>query len=186
MTQIAIVYHSGYGHTKVIAESVVKGVQKVAGAKTLLISVDQIDKHWTDLENSNAIIFGSPTYMGTVSGPFKMFMDQSSAAWMGRKWLNKLAAGFTVSGSPSGDKLATLQALSVFSAQHGMLWVGQSELPGQYSGKTGAEQINRLGSFLGVMAQAGQESPEVSPPPEDHLTASGLGQRVAELALRFK
>ena len=101
MTKISIVFHSGYGHTKVLAEQVKAGADQVPGTETRLIPVEEVDAHWADLEASDAIIFGSPTYMGSVSGPFKSFMDASSKPWFEQKWKDKVAAGFTISSSPS-------------------------------------------------------------------------------------
>ena len=76
--RIAVVYHSGYGHTQKQAEAVAQGAASVAGAESTLISVDTIDQHWDALESYDAIIFGAPTYMGSLSGQFKMFMDATS------------------------------------------------------------------------------------------------------------
>ncbi|GLH72460.1 FMN reductase [Geothrix limicola] len=179
MSQIAIVYHSGFGHTKVVAEQVKAGAESVPGTKARLISVEEVDAHWADLEAADAIVFGSPTYMGNVSGPFKTFMDASSKAWFEQKWKDKLAAGFTISGSPSGDKLNTLQSLMIFAMQHGMVWVGNAEMPYNEEG------INRLGSFSGVMAQAGQVAPEVEPNAADRKSAERLGHRLATATARW-
>ena len=179
MTQVAIVYHSGYGHTKVVAEQVKAGAESVPRTKALLIPVEEIDAHWNTLETADAIVFGSPTYMGNVSGPFKTFMDASSKPWLEQKWKDKLAAGFTISGSPSGDKLNTLQSLMVFAMQHGMVWVGNAEMPYNEEG------INRLGSFTGVMAQAGQVAPDVEPNLADRKSAERLGRRIATATARW-
>jgi len=179
MTKVAIVFHSGFGHTKVVAERVQAGAESVPGTHASLIPVEEIEAHWTDLEAADAIVFGSPTYMGNVSGPFKMFMDASSKPWYERKWKDKLAAGFTISGSPSGDKLNTLQSLMIFAMQHGMVWVGMADLPQNDEG------TNRLGSFSGVMAQAGQVSPDVEPNLADRNSAERLGQRIATATARW-
>jgi len=179
VSQIAIVFHSGYGHNKVIAEQVKAGAASVPGTQVSLIPVETIDAHWSDLEGADAIVFGSPTYMGNVSAPFKAFMDASSKPWYERKWRDKLAAGFTISGSPSGDKLNTLQSLMIFAMQHGMVWVGNADMPNQEEG------INRLGSFSGLMAQAGQVAPEVEPNEADRRSAQRLGQRIATAAVRW-
>ena len=179
MAKITIVFHSGYGHTKVMAERVKTGAERVAGTEARLVPVEEVEGRWAELEASDAIIFGSPTYMGNVSGPFKMFMDASSKAWLERKWMDKLAAGFTISGSPSGDKLNTLQGLMIFAMQHGMVWVGNAEMPYNEQG------INRLGSFSGVMAQAGQVPPDQEPNAADRLSAEVLGRRVAASAARW-
>lgn len=134
MSRIAIVYHSGYGHNAALAAAVVEGVNAVPGASADLLRIEGADQDFApllkDIEGADAVIFGSPTYMGSVSAPFKAFMDASSKPWSEARWANKLAAGFTISASWSGDKLNTLQTLAVFAAQHGMLWVSVGLPPG--------------------------------------------------------
>ena len=186
MSRIAIVFHSGFGHTKVLAEQVKAGAEQIPGTQAQLIPVEEVDGRWSDLEAADAIIFGSPTYMGNVSGPFKVFMDASSKIWYGRGWQDKIAAGFTNSASQSGDKLNTLIQLAVFAAQHGMIWTGLDLLPGNNNSKGSVEDLNRLGSFLGAMAQSNaDESAEVVPPAADLKTAEHLGARVAATAKAF-
>jgi len=186
MVDIAIVYHSGYGHTARQAQAVADGVEGVADAKAILIPVDKIEEHWATLETADGIVFGSPTYMGSVSGPFKTFMDASSKPWYARAWKDKVAAGFTNSASQSGDKLNTLIQLAIFAAQHGMVWVGLDTLPGNNNSKGSVEDLNRLGSFLGAMAQSNaDQGADVAPPEADLRTAAVLGARVAATALRF-
>lgn len=187
MVSIAIVYHSGYGHTAELAKSVAAGAGAVAGAQAHLIAIEEAEAKAALLDGADAIVFGSPTYMGSVSGPFKTFMDATSKVWFGQGWKDKLAAGFTVSASQSGDKLNTLIQLSVFAAQHGMVWVGLGLPPGNNSTKASPEDLNRLGGFLGAMAQANaDQGPDLAPPVADRRTAEHLGKRVAEAALRWK
>jgi multimeric flavodoxin WrbA len=123
--QVAVIHHSGYGHTAKQAEAVARGASSTANTESLSIKVDDIDQYWDRLETVDAIIFGAPTYMGSASAQFKTFMDATSKTVFakGGKWANKVAAGFTNSASRSGDKLATLQQLTIFAAQHGMHWV---------------------------------------------------------------
>lgn len=186
MTSIAIVYHSGYGHTAAVAEAVAAGVRSVSGATATLIMAEDTDKHWDALAQADAIIFGSPTYMGSVSAPFKAFMDASSKVWMGRGWHNKLAAGFTNSASQSGDKLNTLVQLMIFAMQHGMVWVGLDLMPGNNASTGSTTDLNRLGSFSGVMTQANNDQDaKVAPPESDRQTAAALGKRVALAAQRW-
>ena len=185
--KIAIVYHSGYGHTAEQANAVARGAGLVAGAEVKLISVAEGDVPWDDLQKSDAIIFGSPTYMGSISAPFKKFMDDSSKAWFTQQWKDKIAAGFTNSASQSGDKLNTLQTLAIFAAQHSMIWVGNDLLPGNNNSKGSVEDLNRLGSSLGAMAQSNSdEGPDKGPIASDLKTAEHLGARVAGIAARFK
>ncbi len=186
MTQIAIVYHSGYGHTQVLAEAVAQGARSVAGAVVALIPVAEAEARSAELDAAAAIVFGAPTYMGSASAPFKGFMDWSSKAWFGQKWKDKLAAGFTNSASHSGDKLNTLVQMFVFAMQHGMIWVGLGLMPGNNSSKGTPDDLNRIGGYAGAMAQSNVDAgPDVAPPASDRRTAEHLGRRVAETAARL-
>ena len=181
---VAVVYHSGFGHTARQAEAVVRGAASLAGVKTLLVNVDTFAGEWEALEQSDAIIFGAPTYMGSASAPFKAFLDATSPAVFaaGFKWKDKVAAGFTNSASRSGDKLSTLLQFAVFAGQMGMHWVNLGLPPGN-NVSTGTEQdLNRLGFFMGAAAQSNyDQGPELTPPESDMLTAEYLGRRVAEV-----
>lgn len=185
---ISIVYDSGYGHTAKQAQAVAEGVRKVSGAEPKLVAVAEGSIPWEMLEKSDAIIFGSPTYNGMLSARLKQFFEASTkAAWNELRWRNKIAAGFTNSGAQNGDKLNSLISMALFAAQHGMIWVGLDLMPGN-SGMTGStDDLNRLGSWLGAMAQSNvYEGPDAAPPESDLKTATYLGQRVAEIASRFR
>ena len=186
MSKIAIVYHSGFGHTQKQAEAVRDGAASINSADVFLVSVEDVDDKWDEINGADAIIFGSPTYMGSASAPFKEFMDKSSKVWFEQGWKNKIAAGFTNSASQSGDKLATLQQLSILAAQHAMIWVGL-DLPAGNNSSTGSpDDLNRLGSYLGAMAQSNSdEGPDKGPSASDLETAKMLGRRVAETSARF-
>ncbi|GGR11687.1 flavodoxin family protein [Streptomyces netropsis] len=175
---VVIAYHSGYGHTTRMAEATRDGAASVKGAVVQMISVEALtDEQWAALDSADAIIFGSPTYMGSASPAFHTFAHDSSGRWYAQTWKDKVAAGFTTSGSMSGDKVNTLQYFTVLAAQHGMHWVNLDLLPG-----TSEDELNRLGGWLGAMGQcAGDEGPE-SMKKSDLLTAAHLGQRVAQHA----
>jgi NAD(P)H dehydrogenase (quinone) len=192
MTSIAIVYHSGFGHTKGVAERVLKGAASVAGVTATLVNVGELPApgadrsmggRWAELNAADAIIFGSPTYMGDISAPFKKFMEDSSGIWFGQGWKDKIAAGFTNSGGLSGDKLHALQTIATFAGQHSMIWVSTGVMPSEYT-RDGLN-LNRLSSFTGLMTQAHQAAPEESPIEADKLTAERFGKRVAEAAVRW-
>jgi len=187
-TRIAIVYHSGYGHTKRQAEAVKSGVEQVEGAEALLLTVEEAQTRWEDLNSSEAIIFGAPTYMGSASAGFKVFQDATSRAVLakGFAWKDKIAAGFTNSGARSGDKLATLIQIALFAAQHGMHWVNLDLPPANNSTKGSEQDLNRLGFWPGAGAQSNaDQGPDVAPPEADLATARHLGQRVARTTLQF-
>jgi NAD(P)H dehydrogenase (quinone) len=189
MTQVAIIYHSGFGHTEALAGEVARGVA-AAGATPVPLQVEAGQTDFTEFfaaaNQADALIFGSPTYVGNVSAPMKAFMDASTEVFMTRAWQDKFAAGFTVSASPSGDKLNTLTSLAIFAAQHGMVWIGTGQLPGNNDDTSAAtDNENRIGSFIGAMAQAGHDSAEVTPKAGDRATAFSLGARVARAAARW-
>ena len=186
MAKIAIVYHSGYGHTAVQAEAVRRGASDVAGSDVALIPVEERSENWDVIDAADAIIFGSTTYFGSESAQFKAFLDETSGRWLEGRWANKLAAGFTNSAGMSGDKLATLQQINHFAMQHGMVWIGLGLPPGNNTSTGSPEDLNRLGGFLGAMSQADADvPPEVAPSGSDIRTAEYLGRRLAEAADRW-
>ena len=183
MSHIAVVYDSGYGHTKRMAESV------AAGAGATLVAIDAegnlSDNDWETLNKADAIIFGSPTYMGSVTWQFKKFADASSKAWFTQAWKDKIFAGFTNSATMNGDKHSTLHYFITLAMQHSGIWVGTGLMPSN-SKAAQRNDVNYVGSFAGAMAQ----SPSDSSPEEmlsgDLETAKLFGQRVAATAARFK
>ena len=185
MSKVAVVYHSGYGHTSAIAKAVQRGAAGISGSDVKLIAVGDIDKHWDDLAAADAIIFGAPTYMGSASAPFKAFMDASSKVWFTQGWKDKIAAGFTHSGSQGGDKFNTMTQLFTFAMQHGMVWTGLGLLPGNNSSKGSVNDLNRLGSSTGLMTQSATDQGADAILESEIRTAEHLGQRVALLTRQF-
>jgi NAD(P)H dehydrogenase (quinone) len=187
MTTVAIIFHSGFGHTRVQAEAVHRGAASVEGVDAHLISVEDVERHWSTLDEADAVIFGTPTYMAGPSAPFKAFLDATSGRWADQAWKDKLAAGFTNSAGLNGDKLATLQQLNLFAMQHGMVWVGLGLLPGNNTTAGSPEDLNRLAAFVGAMAQSNADaSAAEAPGPSDQRTAEHLGRRVARATLRWR
>ncbi|MFC9056435.1 flavodoxin family protein [Streptomyces sp. NPDC057074] len=183
---VAIAYHSGYGHTAVIANAVIRGAQE-AGADTVLIAVDTItDEQWAQLDAADAIIFGAPTYMGTASAAFHTFAEASSKRWYTQSWIDKLAAGFTNSGAMNGDKSSTLGYFATMASQHGMHWISLGVQPGWNTTTASEHDINRLGYFLGAGAQTPVDAGPEAVHKADILTAERLGSRVARQAAVFR
>ncbi|MFI7338917.1 flavodoxin family protein [Streptomyces sp. NPDC050085] len=179
---VSIAYHSGFGHTAVLAEAVRDGVT-TAGATAHLINVEEIsEEQWNLLDASDAIVFGSPTYMGTASAVFHAFAEASSKRWSNQVWKDKIAAGFTISGGKSGDKLNTLQYFTVLAGQHHMQWVGLGLMPGWNTTTASENDLNRLGFFLGAAAQSNQDQGVEGVHKADIATAAELGKRVVEVA----
>ena len=189
MINIVVVYHSGYGHTKKQAEAVLSGLTEDSGVEAILLPIDAEgnipDEGWESLAVADTIIFGSPTYMGSVSWQFKKFADASSKQWFDQKWKDKLVAGFTNSSGMNGDKLSTLHYMFTLSMQHSMIWVGPGIMPA--SSKTAQRNdINYIDSFIGLMAQSTTDaSVEEAPLPGDLATAKKFGERVVHISKRW-
>jgi len=182
MVKVAVVYHSGYGHTAKQAEAVADG----AGAALIAIDAEGniTETDWQTLLGADAIIMGSPTYMGSVSWQFKKFADATSKPWFTQQWKNKIAAGFTNSASMNGDKLSTLHYLFTLSMQHSMIWVGTGLMPSN-SKAAKRDDVNYLASFGGAMMQSPSDSSPAEVSAGDLETARLFGLRVKEVAQQF-
>lgn len=185
MKKLAIIYHSAHGHTGHIAGHILEGARSVPGVRVSLLKADDLATAPEQLPGFDGFIFGSPTYLGGVSGTFKSFMDSTGRLWKNHALKGKLAAGFTVSSLPAGDKQSTLLSMFVFAMQHGMVWIGNAILPEQHSGVPYEEAANRLGSWSGLMAQAGHSAAADSFAPGDIKTARMFGRNVADALVRM-
>ena len=150
MVSVSIVYDSSFkGQTEVLAKCVLEGVNSVDNVKGYMIHVKNVDDHWNTLHNSQAIIFGSPTYIGGVTAQFKQFIELlAGEIWLKRMWKNKFAAGFTISAGRSGDKLNCLTDMVIFASQMAMIWIPQHILGGNYSTAGSEDDLNRMAGYL--------------------------------------
>lgn len=182
MSAIVIVYHSGYGHTGKVAEA----VAATSGAQLLAIDAEGNlpDGGWDALAAAKMIVFGSPTYMGTVSWQFKKFADASSKAWFTGQWTDKLAAGFTNSASMNGDKHSTLHYFMTLAMQQGMVWVGTAMMPSNSKAAT-RDDINYLASSAGLMTATPSDASTAEMVPGDIATARKFGERLAAAVAKF-
>jgi multimeric flavodoxin WrbA len=183
MAQVVVVFHSGYGHTQRMAQSVADG----ANAELLAIDADGNlpEGGWELLNAADAIIMGSPTYMGSVSWQFKKFADASSKPWFSQQWKDKVFAGYTNSATMNGDKLSTLHYLFTLAMQHSGIWVGTGLMPSN-SKAAQRNDVNYVGSFAGAMAQSPSDAGANEMLPGDLETARLFGERVAAIAAQFK
>ena len=182
--KVAIVYHSGYGHTSKIAEAVARGAASMDGTSVELLTAEEAPERWDVLDGADAIIMGAPTYMGSLSAPFKAFMDASSVVqYAEKRWDGKVAAGFTNGGSRAGDKQNSLVQLMSFAAQHQMHWVNLGLGYGNNRSNTNDDILNRDTYSLGMAGQSNvDQGGDVAPPSSDLRTAEYLGRRVADFA----
>lgn len=182
MVTVGIVYFSGSGTTAKAAESIIAGAA-AAGATVLDLPIsgeDITDGRWSNdelaakLDNCDAIIFGTPTYMGSISSQMKSFLDAMAPRWYTQAWKDKVASAFTASSLASGDKSTTFFSLATFAMQMGMVWCG--------TGGNFSDGVNPNGFYFGagITASTPDQITEI-----DEATAKHLGQRVVELAGRL-
>jgi NAD(P)H dehydrogenase (quinone) len=183
MSKIVIVFHSGYGHTQRVAEYIEKGAV-AAGAVVELVAIDADgnipDPAWEALKAADGIIFGSPTYMGTVSWQFKKFADASSKPWYSMDWKGKVAAGFTNSATLNGDKESTIRYLATLAAQHKMLWTGTGMHPSNQKAAT-RDDLNHMGGYMGLLVTSPSDASVEEMIPGDLKTAEVFGGNVADV-----
>ena len=192
MSKIAIVYHSLYGHTKLQTEAVLRGAQSVPSATAKLYTVEEAAAGLDELDGADAILFGCPTYMGSMSAGMKSFIEAAAKKWFTLAWKDKIAGAFTNSSSFSGDKLNTLVGLVINAMQQGMIFVGLGMLPSANRpadmssiAGPGPEAHNRVGSFIGPMSASFQVTPPGAPGQGDIETAELYGLRVATITAQF-
>jgi multimeric flavodoxin WrbA len=183
MSKTVVVYFSGYGHTQRVAQAVAEG----AGAQLIAVDAEGNvpDSAWDELAAADAIIFGAPTYMGSVPWQFKKFADASSKAWFTRAWQDKVFGGFTVSASLNGDKQVTLINLQTLASQHGGIWVSLGLMPSNTLNAS-RNDVNNLGGSVGLLVQAPSDAGAEAIPDGDIDTAKRYGARVTEVAARLK
>ena len=179
---IALPYFSGAGHTTQLADAIAKGARGQGIAALCIDVTTMTDTDWATLDNADAILFGAPTYMGSVAARYGTFLEEAGDRWMDQGWQDKLAGGFTVATFGSGDKLATLQRFSIFAAQMGMIWVGPTDIGAPVFPER--KDVNADGGWLGLMATSAQ-NPRGSVRPGDLETAQRFGARIAAVTKRL-
>lgn len=182
MAKVVVVYYSGYGHTKKVAEAVAQG------AAGRLVEIDAEgnvpESAWAELAAADGIILGAPTYMGSPPWQFKKFADATSKIWFMREWQDKVFGGFSNSASFNGDKAVSLIALQTLASQHGGIWVSLG-LPPANKKESTRQDINNLGGSVGLMVQSPADASVDEIPSGDLETARLYGARVASIAGRL-
>jgi NAD(P)H dehydrogenase (quinone) len=180
--QVAIIYYSGFGHTKIVAENIAEGAKEITPG-VVLLTTEKAMENFDILHNAQALVFGCPTYFGGVAAEFKRFIEATGKFWYKQPWKDKLAAGFTNSSTVNGDKLATLNQLAIFAAQHSMLWVPTGIMP-VFENDVQLPQPNGMASYMGLMTLSDNGTKTTNAPADLH-TAKLFGKRIAQLASKI-
>lgn len=198
MAKILVLYHSMYGHIEAMANAVAQGAREVAGAQVDLKRVPETMPEEAfrqaggkadqaapvarpeDLANYDAIIFGTPTRFGNMTGQMRNFLDQTGGLWAQGKLVGKVGSVFTSSATQHGGQESTLLTFHPNLLHHGMIVVG---LPYAEQRQMGIEEI-KGGSPYGASTIAGG-SGERMPSEQELGMAAFQGRHVAQIATRL-
>ncbi len=123
MAKVMVIYDSRTGNTEKMADAVADGARQVEGATIVVMNVDKAKPE--DLLAADAIILGSPTYYGNMSGKMKELIDKSNA--FHGKLTGKVGGAFTSAGGTACGAETTLMAMLQAMLVHGMIVQGRSD-----------------------------------------------------------
>lgn len=123
MVKVLIVYDSRTGNTEKMAMAVAAGAKKVKGTEVLVKTADRAKNE--DMLDADAIVLGSPTYYGDMSGKMKEFIDKTVK--IHGKLAGKVGGAFTSSGDTACGAETTILAMLHALLIHGMVVQGRYE-----------------------------------------------------------
>jgi NAD(P)H dehydrogenase (quinone) len=142
MSRILVLYYSSYGHVELMAQAQAEGVARVAGAEATVKRVPEtvppdiakasgyrVDQSAPvaqpdELEQYDAIIFGTPTRFGNMAAQMRNFLDQTGPLWMRNALVGKIGSAFCSTASQHGGQETTLTSFHSTLLHHGMIVVG--------------------------------------------------------------
>lgn len=140
MAKILVLYHSMYGHIETMANAVADGARSVAGAQVTVKRVPETmpaDAFQSaggkadqaaalaspqELAEYDAIIVGTPTRFGNMTGQMRTFWDQTGGLWAKGALIGKVGSVFTSTGTSGGQEMTVVNTWTTL-AHHGMVIV---------------------------------------------------------------
>lgn len=198
MAKVLVLYHSYYGHIEAMAGAVAEGAREVEGVTVDVKRVPETvpaDVFATtggkanqsapvaqpsELANYDAIIFGTPTRFGNMSGQMRTFLDQTGALWMSGALVGKIGSVFASSATQHGGQESTILTFHPTLLHQGMIVVG---LPYSEQRQMGLDEI-KGGSPYGASTIAGGQG-ERMPSQQELGMASFQGKHVATIAKKL-
>lgn len=158
----SIIYYSKTGTTKTAAEFIAEGIRKTGDIEVTLFPIDNVNFDYVN--SSDLVIMGSPTYMCSISGRMKSWLEENAKNLALR---GKLAGVFATEQYIHGGAENTMTILLTHLLVLGtMVYSGGATLgdPVIHLGPVGMSQ--NIGSYHAVFETYGER----------------MGQRVLELA----
>lgn len=198
MTKVLVLYHSSYGHIETLAGEIAEGARAVAGVDVTIkripetmsveamaaahMKADQAAPVATvdELPGYDAIIFGTPTRFGGMTGQMRTFLDQTGGLWAKGALTNKVASVFVSTGTIGGGQEATALSFYTSLMHHGMVIVA----PGYGAPELGDVSEVRGGTPYGAGTIAGGDGSR-QPTEKEKAVARYQGKRVADVAKKL-
>ena len=198
MAKVLVLYHSMYGHIEKMAQAVAAGAREVAGTQVDLKRVPETmapeafaaahGKAYQpapvatpdELANYDAIVFGTPTRFGNMTGQMRNFLDQTGGLWARCALIGKVGSVFTASATQHGGQESTILTFHPTLLHHGMVVVG---LPYAEPRQMGLDEI-KGGSPYGASTIAGGQG-ERQPSEQELGMAAFQGRHVATIAVKL-
>lgn len=198
MARVLVLYYSMYGHIETMAYAVAEGVRSVPGATVDVRRVPETMPREVaekahaklnqaapvatvdELTHYDAIVFGTPTRFGNMSGQMRNFLDQTGGLWMQGKLINKIGSVFCSTASQHGGQETTITSFHHTLLHHGMIIVG---VPYSEQRLLAMNEVSG-GTPYGASTLAGGDGSRQ--PSENELAlARAQGARVAQLAAKL-
>jgi NAD(P)H dehydrogenase (quinone) len=141
MAKVLVVYHSGTGNTKAMAQAVAEGVKEVTGVEVLLKEAEQVSVN--DLVNADALAFGSPTYFSYMAGVVKAIFDK---AYLSRSQLR--GKPFAAFASGGGGEVDSVQSIESIATSCGLRKVCEGVAVGGMPTEGESQECRKLGATL--------------------------------------
>ena len=142
MPNVLVLYYSSYGHIELMAGAQAEGAARTPNARVLVKRVPEtvppeiaktsgfkLDQtapiaNPEELEQYDAIIFGTPTRFGNMAAQMRNFLDQTGGLWARGALVGKVGSVFCSTASQHGGQETTLTSFHTTLLHHGMIIVG--------------------------------------------------------------
>ncbi len=199
MRNVLILYYSSYGHIEAMAHAQAEGAAKVPGAQVIVkrvpelcppevckasgFKLDQAAPLATpdELEQYDAIIFGTPTRFGNMAAQMRNFLDQTGPQWMRGALVGKVGSVFCSTASQHGGQETTITSFHHTLMHHGMILVG---LPYTFKDLTTMREVTG-GTPYGASCVTGAGSESRMPSTLELEMCRYQGEHVARIASRL-
>jgi len=142
MAKVLVLYYSSWGHIEAMAYAQAEGAKRVPNAQVTVkrvaeltpvevakasgFKLDQVAPLATpdELDQYDAILFGTPTRFGNMAAQMRNFLDQTGDLWTRGALVGKVGSVFCSTASQHGGQETTITSFHSTLLHHGMIVVG--------------------------------------------------------------